>query len=57
MSTQTAEAPQVEAAPEPFNVTLLIRRYDPESGEEAYWQDFDVPMYPTDRILLSLIHI
>ena len=46
--------PAEEAGIQPFNVTLLVRRYDPETGREAYWEDFDVPMYPTDRILDAL---
>ncbi|MFC5338926.1 succinate dehydrogenase iron-sulfur subunit [Leucobacter denitrificans] len=55
MSTATAEAGvAVEEAPKPFTVTLLIRRYNPESGRDAYWEDFDVEMYPTDRILDAL---
>src|SRR5690606_3870060 len=56
MSTATAEAAKVEApeAPKPFTVTLLIRRFDPESGRDAYWEDFDVDLYPTDRILDAL---
>ncbi len=55
MSTATAEAgAAVEEAPKPFTVTLLIRRYNPESGRDAYWEDFDVEMYPTDRILDAL---
>ena len=49
--------PSEEAGIQPFNVTLLVRRYDPESGREAYWEDFDVPMYPTDRILDALHRI
>jgi len=59
MSTAVVEqsgASPVEA-PKPFTVTLLIRRYDPDSGQEAHWQDFDVEMYPTDRILDALHRI
>ncbi len=37
-----------------FTVTLIIRRFDPEVDEEPRWQDFDVEMYPTDRILDAL---
>jgi succinate dehydrogenase / fumarate reductase, iron-sulfur subunit len=32
--------------------TLRIRRYDPESGREAYWQDFDVDL-DEDRSVLD----
>ena len=45
--------PSEEAGIQPFNVTLLVRRYDPESGREAYWEDFDVPMYPTCLLYTS----
>jgi succinate dehydrogenase / fumarate reductase iron-sulfur subunit len=48
------------AAPEalqPFTVTLIIRRFDPEVDAEPRWQDFDVEMYPTDRILDALHRI
>ena len=61
MSTATVEAPTQddaevtpEEAPKPFTVTLLIRRYNPENREDAYWEDFDVEMFPTDRILDAL---
>ena len=40
--------------PQAFTVTLLVRRFDPETGEAARWEDFDVEMYPTDRILDAL---
>jgi succinate dehydrogenase / fumarate reductase iron-sulfur subunit len=32
--------------------TLRIRRYDPESGQEAYWQDFGVDL-PEERSVLD----
>lgn len=51
-ATEAAE-PALDAVPS-FNVTLIIRRFDPDSGEEAHWQDFDVQMYGTDRILDAL---
>ncbi|HEX8073714.1 MAG TPA: succinate dehydrogenase/fumarate reductase iron-sulfur subunit [Thermoleophilaceae bacterium] len=34
--------------------TLQIRRYDPESGRPAYWQDFDVDL-PAERSVLDAI--
>jgi succinate dehydrogenase / fumarate reductase iron-sulfur subunit len=40
-----------------FLVTFIIRRFDPEVDEEPRWQDFDVEMYPTDRILDALHRI
>ncbi len=37
-----------------YNVTLFVRRYNPEDGREPYWQDFDVTVYGTDRVLDAL---
>ncbi|GMA28100.1 succinate dehydrogenase iron-sulfur subunit [Arenivirga flava] len=58
--TLTQEAPAAggaEEAVEPFPVTIIVRRFDPETMEEPVWQDFDVQMYPTDRILDALHQI
>ena len=38
-------------------VTLKIRRYDPETGPEASWQAFEVPVEKGDRLLDSLHHV
>src|SRR5690606_39480501 len=38
----------------PISVTLNIRRFDPEKDSEPYWQDFDVELYATDRVLDAL---
>src|SRR4051795_13666511 len=35
--------------------TLKIRRYDPESGEPAYWQDFDVDLPPERSVLDGIL--
>jgi len=57
----TQEAPaagnDVEEALKPFTVTVIIRRFDPETMEEPIWQDFDVQMFPTDRVLDALHQI
>jgi succinate dehydrogenase / fumarate reductase iron-sulfur subunit len=37
-----------------FTATLIIRRFNPETDDEPYWQDFDVELYPTDRVLDAL---
>ena len=37
-----------------FTATLIIRRFDPDVDDEPRWQDFDVEVYPTDRILDAL---
>ena len=54
----TLEAVDNAGAPEApiqaFTVTLNIRRFDPEKDAEPYWQDFDVEMYSTDRVLDAL---
>jgi succinate dehydrogenase / fumarate reductase iron-sulfur subunit len=41
-------------AVETFNVTLFVRRYNPEDGLEPRWQDFDVQVHGTDRVLDAL---
>ena len=53
MSQQTAQTPVIEEVPS-FNVTLFVRRYNPEDGREPYWQDFDVTVHGTDRVLDAL---
>jgi succinate dehydrogenase / fumarate reductase iron-sulfur subunit len=55
MATATQET-EFEAlgAVAAFKVTLFVRRFDPESGEEAKWQDFDVEVHGTDRVLDAL---
>ena len=37
-----------------FTATLIIRRFDPDVDTEPHWQDFDVEVYATDRILDAL---
>ena len=37
-----------------FTVTFIVRRFNPETDTEPYWQDFDVEMYSTDRVLDGL---
>jgi len=46
--------PSVEAGVAAFTVTLIIRRFDPETMDEPIWKDYDVEMYPTDRVLDAL---
>jgi succinate dehydrogenase / fumarate reductase, iron-sulfur subunit len=38
-------------------VTLKIRRFDPESGEDARWDLHDVPVEQGDRLLDALHHV
>jgi succinate dehydrogenase / fumarate reductase iron-sulfur subunit len=49
-----ADSPAVEEGLSAFTVTLIIRRFDGETDAEPYWQDFDVEMYATDRVLDAL---
>ncbi|GAA5227685.1 succinate dehydrogenase iron-sulfur subunit [Paeniglutamicibacter antarcticus] len=37
-----------------FNITLRVRRYLPETTADAYWEDFELTMYGTDRVLDAL---
>jgi len=38
-------------------ITLRIRRFDPETDAEPYWQDFQVEADPTERILTAMMKI
>lgn len=51
MATATATAIPEAAAPQSFDVTLRIRRFDPDDSDTHFWQEFTVSVYPTDRIL------
>lgn len=42
-----------EAVPT-YTATLIIRRFDPDVDTEPRWQDFDVEVYSTDRVLDAL---
>ena len=37
-----------------YDVTLKVRRYDPEFGEDARWDEWQLTMYGTDRVLDAL---
>jgi succinate dehydrogenase / fumarate reductase iron-sulfur subunit len=37
------------------NYTIRVRRYDPESGQAAYWQDFDVELEPERSVLDAIL--
>lgn len=56
MGTVTDDLPAAEPANgvATFTVTLNIRRYIPELDDEPRWQDFDVVVLPTDRVLDAL---
>lgn len=40
-----------------MKATITIRRYQPERREEPYYEDFEVDVAPTDRVLDALNHI
>ncbi len=48
-----ADKPAVKEIPS-FDVTLRIRRYDPEQDAEAHWEDYPVKVHGTDRVLDAL---
>ncbi|MFM5904623.1 MAG: succinate dehydrogenase iron-sulfur subunit [Micrococcales bacterium] len=51
----SAEAPVIEIAEvASFDVTIMVRRYNPEVDAEPKWQDFDLTMFGTDRVLDAL---
>ena len=35
--------------------TLKLRRYDPESGQAAYWQEFNVELAPERSVLDGIL--
>jgi succinate dehydrogenase / fumarate reductase iron-sulfur subunit len=39
------------------NYALKIRRYDPESGEPAYWQEFNVELEPERSVLDGILQV
>ncbi|WP_394279920.1 succinate dehydrogenase iron-sulfur subunit [Microbacterium sp.] len=58
----TADAPAApseseESGIQSYLVTFIIRRFDPEVDAEPRWVDYDVEMYPTDRVLDALHRI
>jgi succinate dehydrogenase / fumarate reductase iron-sulfur subunit len=44
-------------APHQQLVTIKVRRFDPESGEDAYWETFRTPVEKGDRLLDALQYI
>ena len=37
--------------------TLKIRRYDPESGEPAYWREYEVEHDPERSVLDGILRV
>jgi succinate dehydrogenase / fumarate reductase, iron-sulfur subunit len=55
MSNAVLETPPVVPEEVPtFTATLQIRRFDPEVDAEPHWENFDVVMSGTDRVLDAL---
>ncbi|WP_462186658.1 MULTISPECIES: succinate dehydrogenase iron-sulfur subunit [unclassified Frankia] len=40
-----------------MTVTLKIRRYDPETVDEAHWESYQVPFDPSDRLLDAIMWV
>ncbi len=53
MSAPTTETAAAGAVPT-FDVTLRIRRLDPDGAGKSYWEEFTVPARGTDRVLDAL---
>ncbi len=53
MSTAVESVKVIGEVPS-FQVTLIVRRFDPENDAEPKWQDFDVTVHGTDRVLDAL---
>ena len=53
MSTAVAENTEIGVVPS-FTVTLFVRRFNKEDGLDARWEDFDVTVHGTDRVLDAL---
>ncbi len=52
-STETTETD--DDRPETFDYTLKVRRFDPDSGEPAYWQTFEVEDMTSSQSVLDAI--
>ena len=54
MSTVVANGPIAHEVVPTFTATLSIRRFNPDLDDEPHWQDFDVEMHASDRLLDAL---
>ena len=55
MARETDATPESTAGAIPsFDVTVRIRRYDPEQDEAPHWEDYKVSVHGTDRLLDAL---
>ena len=46
-----AESGEGADAIQEFDITLKVRRYDPERAEDAWWDEWQLTMHGTDRVL------
>jgi len=53
MSVQEQTAPSAAPATR-VPLTLRIRRYNPERGDQPWWDEFEIQAEPTDRLLDAL---
>lgn len=53
-ATETSTAAAAVAAPVAKDVTFKVLRFNPEVSDEAYWEEFVVSCFPTDRVLTAL---
>src|SRR4051812_43850685 len=42
---------------DPQDFTLKVRRFDPESGEQAYWRDYGVELDPERSVLDGILQV
>ncbi|WP_267243029.1 succinate dehydrogenase iron-sulfur subunit [Streptomyces sp. PR69] len=55
MATPTLDKVEAESAASPYiTATFRIRRFNPEEGEHAVWEDFKVEIDPKERVLDAL---
>jgi succinate dehydrogenase / fumarate reductase, iron-sulfur subunit len=50
----TLEPSPADEAPQRIQVTLQIRRFNPDLDDEAHWENYEVDCLPTERILDAL---
>jgi succinate dehydrogenase / fumarate reductase iron-sulfur subunit len=55
MATETHDTHTPESHSSAQSWTLRLRRFDPESGEPAYWQEFDVELAPERSVLDGIL--
>ncbi|MGB3414457.1 MAG: succinate dehydrogenase iron-sulfur subunit [Microbacteriaceae bacterium] len=54
MSSQVSDTAKALLEHKVYTATIIVRRFDPDKDAEPYWQDFDLQVYATDRVLDAL---